>query len=101
MTANTILSKIFSDNAKCCIMYFVQKGGLAVTMINADSKNPQDDTLDVYTGQMLTKKNYIYAEYQRDILRKEAQEHKEKLALFSFFFVIIVGTSLANLLFPV
>lgn len=70
-------------------------------MINADSKNPQDDTLDVYTGQMLTKKNYIYAEYQRNVLQKEAQERKEKLALFSFFFVIIVGTSLANLLFPV
>lgn len=77
------------------------KEAMIVTVINADSKNPQDDTLDVYTGQMLTKKNYIYAEYQRDILRKEAQERKEKLALFSFFFVIIVGTSLANLLFPV
>ena len=74
---------------------------MIVTVINADSKTPQDDALDVYTGQMLTKKNYIYAEYQRDILRKEAQERKEKLALFSFFFVIIVGTSLANLLFPV
>lgn len=74
---------------------------MIVTVINADSKNPQDDTLDVYTGQMLTKKNYIYAEYQRNVLQKEAQERKEKLALFSFFFVIIVGTSLANLLFPV
>lgn len=80
---------------------FRTKEVMIVTVINADSKQPQDDNLDVYTGQMLTKKNYIYAEYQRDVLREKAQERKEKFALFSFFFVIIVGTSLANLLFPV
>lgn len=72
-----------------------------MTIITADSKTSVPDKLDIYTGQMLTKKNYLYAEYVRKVEEQKREERKTRILLFSLFAVIIGTAAFVNTVFPV